>query len=56
MMTVKAEIVPKRKCEQLASPLLQLVRAAFENPQIQEEFEQWKKEREKARRLREGEG
>lgn len=42
---VKAENIPKRQREQLAAPLLQIVRAAFENTQIQEEFRQWQEER-----------
>lgn len=41
---VKAEKIPKRQREQLARPLLQIVRAAFEDPAIQEEFKKWQAE------------
>lgn len=35
--------LPARKREQLARPLLQIVREAFNDPAIQAEFENWKK-------------
>ena len=41
-MSVKADLIPKRKREQLAAPLLSIVRKAFEDPEIQKEFEEWK--------------
>ncbi len=43
--TVNAKKIPQRKREQLAAPLLEIVRAAFEDPQIQKEFEEWQEAR-----------
>ena len=39
---VNAARVPTFEVERLASPLLRIVREAFEDPQIQREFEEWK--------------
>ena len=50
---VKAENVPKRQREQLAAPLLKIVRKAFEDPQIVEEFEAWREKRRKESEHRE---
>ena len=44
---VKVDLVPERKLEQLASPLLQIVRDAFEDPAIRQEFKEWQKSKEK---------
>ena len=38
---VNPDKIPKHKLEQLARPLLRIVREAFEDPRIQEEFRQW---------------
>lgn len=46
----KPELIPRRKREQLAAPLLQIVRDAFEDPQIVKEFKDWQKARENQRR------
>ena len=46
----QAELIPRRKREQLAAPLLQIVRDAFEDPQIEKEFKDWQKARENQRR------
>lgn len=46
----KAELIPRRKREQLAAPLLQIVRKAFEDPQIAKEFKEWQEAKEKQRR------
>lgn len=44
---VKAQKIPKRKREQLAAPLLEIVRKAFEDPQIIKEYEVWLENRRK---------
>ena len=46
-ITIKASTIPKHKREQLARPLLRIVRDAFEDPEIQREFEEWKAKKEK---------
>ncbi len=43
--TVKAENIPQRQREQLAAPLLKMVRKAFEDPQICKEFQIWQQAR-----------
>ncbi len=43
--TVKAENIPQRQREQLAAPLLKIVRKAFEDPQICKEFQIWQQAR-----------
>lgn len=45
--TAKAQNIPKRQREQLAAPLLKLVRQAFEDPRTAEDFEKWREERRK---------
>lgn len=44
---VKPENIPKRKREQLAAPLLQIVKEAFEDPAIVQEFKNWQEARKK---------
>lgn len=39
--TVKPELIPQRQREQLAKPLLRIVKKAFEDPRIREEFKIW---------------
>ncbi len=41
----KAQNVKKRQRDQLATPLLRLVREAFEDPRTVAEFEEWKRRR-----------
>lgn len=43
--SVKAQSIPKRQRECLAAPLLKIVRKAFEDPRIAEEFEAWREKR-----------
>lgn len=39
---IDAKKIPRHQREQLAAPLLTIVRAAFEDPKTQKEFEEWK--------------
>ena len=39
---IDAKKIPRRQREELAAPLLMIVRAAFKDPQTQKEFEEWK--------------
>ena len=48
--TAKAQNVKKRQRDQLAAPLLKLVREAFEDPRTVAEFEEWKRRKEAAKR------
>lgn len=43
--TVIAENIPRTQRERLAASLLTSVRAAFEDPKIQQEFAEWQKRR-----------
>lgn len=45
---IDAEAVPIHKRERLARSLIKIVKAAFENPKIQEEFEEWQKKQQKS--------
>lgn len=47
---VKPENIPKRKREQLAAPLLQIVKEAFEDPAIVQEFKNWQEARKNTQR------
>lgn len=44
-MTVQAAAIPQHKREQLARPLLKIVREAFEDPRIAQEFKDWQEAR-----------
>lgn len=46
----QAELIPRRKREQPAAPLLQIVRKAFKDPQIAKEFKDWQEARETKKR------
>ena len=46
----QAELIPRRKREQLAAPLLQIVREAFKDPRIAKEFKDWQEARETKKR------
>lgn len=41
----KPEYIPQRQREQLAAPLLRIVRKAFEDPAIVKEFQDWQQAR-----------
>jgi DNA polymerase III epsilon subunit-like protein len=43
--TAKPELIPQRQREQLAKPLLRIVKKAFEDPKIREEFKIWQEAR-----------
>lgn len=48
--TVKPEHIPQRQREQLAAPLLRIVREAFEDPAIIKEFKNWQEARKNTQR------
>ena len=45
-MALEPTKISRYKCERLAAPLLTIVKAAFEDPKIVEEFKEWQKRRE----------
>lgn len=47
---VKPEYIPQRQREQLAAPLLSIVRKAFEDPAIVQEFKNWQEARKNTQR------
>ena len=46
----KPDLVPMRKHQQQAAPLLQIVRDAFEDPQTAKKFKDWQEARETKKR------
>ena len=45
---IDAEKIPNLQRRRLALPLLRIVKAAFKSPEVQRDFEEWKRKKEAA--------